>query len=336
MRILLVSHAFAPQVGGIETMSLLLAREFAKAGHEVMVVTHTPTDASETESFAILRAPSMKELLNSVRWSEIIFHNNVCMRFAWPLTIIRRPWVVTHQTWIRRTDGRLGLQDVLKRGILRWSCQVSISKAIAEDVIGSNIIIGNCYDDQLFAIDNRIQPDKDLVFLGRLVSDKGADLVIEAVKLLRDMGIQATLTIIGEGSELTALKSQSERLGLESAVEFAGQLTGKDLVNQLRQHKILVVPSRWAEPFGIVALEGAASGCIVVGSSAGGLTDAIGPCGRTFPNGDVNGLVEVLRELLSNENERDRIRLAAKDHLAIHTPSQIAARYLEVFEGLIG
>ena len=53
--------------------------------------------------------------------------------------------------------------------------------------------------------------------------------------------------------------------------------TNHDLVNQLNQSEILVVPSLWSEPFGIVALEGLACGCALLASDAGGLPDAVGP-----------------------------------------------------------
>ena len=61
-------------------------------------------------------------------------------------------------------------------------------------------------------------------------------------------------------------------LGLERQVEFTGVLQGETLVRTLNAHRIMVVPSRTPEPFGVVALEGIACGCVVVGSEGGGLS----------------------------------------------------------------
>ena len=94
----------------------------------------------------------------------------------------------------------------------------------------------------------------------------------------------------------------------------------------------MVVPSLWDEPFGIVALEGIACGCVVVGSSGGGLKDAIGECGVTFPNGDVAALTEALANLLTNPEQLDSYRQKAQSHLARHQPTEVAKAYLKVFE----
>jgi glycosyltransferase involved in cell wall biosynthesis len=93
-----------------------------------------------------------------------------------------------------------------------------------------------------------------------------------------------------------------------------------------------VVPSRWREPFGIVALEGIACGCVVVGSAEGGLAEAIGPCGLTFPNGDAQALANALSRLLENPAECDRLRQNAAAHLARFTPRHVAGLYLDAMK----
>ncbi|MEY4489855.1 MAG: hypothetical protein RIQ79_2363, partial [Verrucomicrobiota bacterium] len=64
----------------------------------------------------------------------------------------------------------------------------------------------------------------------------------------------------------------------------------------------------------------------------GGLIDAIGPCGATFPNGDADGLADLIERALSGGHS---ICVAARDaHLQIHQPAAVAARYLDVFTSL--
>ncbi|MDJ0708316.1 MAG: glycosyltransferase, partial [Leptolyngbyaceae cyanobacterium MO_188.B28] len=101
------------------------------------------------------------------------------------------------------------------------------------------------------------------------------------------------------------------------------------------QHQIMVVPSLWAEPFGVVALEGIACGCVVVGSEAGGLTEAIGPCGVTFPNGNAGELAQILKKLLEFPQNLAKYRASAASHLLRHQQTEVAKLYLQVFEEAI-
>src|SRR5689334_13350053 len=71
-----------------------------------------------------------------------------------------------------------------------------------------------------------------------------------------------------------------------SQVELTGIKSGSDLARYLARHRVMAVPSRCEEGFGIVALEGIACGCVVVGTNLGGLPEAIGPVGIVVPNGD--------------------------------------------------
>ena len=119
---------------------------------------------------------------------------------------------------------------------------------------------------------------------------------------------------------------------LRLAVDFVGAKRGAELRALLNRHRILVVPSRWKEPFGIVALEGIACGCVVVGSRGGGLKDAIGPCGVTFRNGDALALADALTPLLRDAKNLAPFREAAPAHLRNHRATRVAATYIEVIE----
>ena len=323
MKILLGSHYFSPSTGGIETVSNLLAREFAAQGHEVRVVTQTA--GSGDFPFAVVRRPGPFELLRQLRWCDVFFQNNISLRTAWPLLFVRRPLFVAHQTWITNPDGSTGWQHQLKRFVLRRATSFAISGAIAESLPVPSIRVGNPYDDTIFA-DGPGDRSRELIFVGRLVSDKGAGLLLDALKLLET---QPRLTIVGDGPERAALEKQAAELQLRSQVEFTGSRKDDALADLLRKHQILVVPSLWQEPFGIVALEAIACGCVVIGSAGGGLAEAIGRCGMTFPNGNARALAEAIEHLLNSPAERDRLRQNAPAHLKRFTPRQVAAVYLE-------
>lgn len=333
MKILLCSHLFAPGIGGTETVGALLAAEFVRAGHDVQVVTPSPGPPAAADApYPIHRRPPAGTLLRLLRECDVCFHNGLSLRAAWPLLGIRRPWVVVHHTWLTRTDGSRGWQDRLKRRVLRHARQIAVSRALAAALPGPAEVIPNPYRHDLFRELPGVPRDRDLMFLGRLVSDKGADLLLAALALLRPRGLRPGLTLTGDGPERAALQAEVARLGLGAQVEFTGALVGPALVERLNRHRVLVVPSRWAEPFGVVVLEGVACGCAVVGSAQGGLPEAIGPCGATFPNGDAAALAARLEEVLGSPALPRAWRAAAPAHLAAHHPAAVAQRYLQVFE----
>jgi glycogen synthase len=334
MKILAVSRAYLPNLGGLETAAAALTAAWATAGHEVTIVTQTP-GAGPPDGVTVERRPEPARLLALTRWADLVWHNHISLRWAWPLLIAPRPWVVTHQGWLRRADGGLGWPGRIKRMALRGAHSVAISRAIAADLPVASTIIPNPYRDRLF----RLLPDGprtfDLAFLGRFVSDKGAHLLLQALAELRPRGLRPRLLMIGSGPEHLRLVADAERLGLSDQVVFTGPQSGEMLVRSLNQAAILVVPSLFPEPFGIVALEGIACGCVVVGSAGGGLPEAIGPCGLTFANGDTAGLADRLAELLTDPQRRLALAAAAERHLAAFRAERVGQAYLDLFASVL-
>lgn len=332
MKLLISSHAFRPSVGGIETMSFVLAHACMDAGHEVKLVTQTPSAQLEDFPFEVIRQPGLKQLYDLVRWCDVYFQNGISLQLACPLVFVPRPWVVAHHTWISRVNGDKGWQDLLKQYMLRFATSISVSRAIAKHLPTPSITIPNCYRDEFRQLPG-VPRTKQLVFLGRLVSDKGADILLRALAHLKQHKLSPELTIIGVGPEEQVLRRLAEDIGVAGQVDFVGQKTGLELVQLLNAHEILVVPSRWQEPFGLVALEGAACGCVVVGSAGGGLKEAIGPCGTTFANGDTKALAQQLALLLSSPRELKARRDRAEAHLSSYRSTKVASAYLKVLEG---
>ena len=337
MKILLSSHFFHPSVGGIEEVSQVLATEFVRAGHEVKIITTTREDDGSAFPFEIVRRPGPLRLLALVRWCDVFFHNNISLRAAWPLLLLRRPWVVAHHTWIERVKtNRQTLRDRLKHRVIRCARNIAVSKPLAQHLVDTpSVVIGNPYRDALFVRDPQAVRDRDLVFLGRLVVDKGVDLLLDALALLKKEKFTPTLTIIGSGPEKENLRRQTDVLGLTAQVNFAGTQTGRKLVALLNRHQLVVLPSRWQEPFGLAALEGVACGCVGVVADCGGLPDAIGPGGVKFVHRSVESLTTRLRELLSPGADLRRFREGAAAHLRAHRAEEVARRYIEVLEAAV-
>jgi glycosyltransferase involved in cell wall biosynthesis len=330
MRILLCSYVFPPSIGGIETVSRILAEQFCKLGSTVTVVTHTPGEEIDT-AYKVVRRPSLKRLRELAGNADIIFQSNISLKTLLPLFLTRKPIVITHHGRIIRVNGRRGLRDHFKRSLLFRCSNVAISQAVAADLPVKSIVIADPFEPGEFTDPGGGVRDKDIVFLGRLVSDKGCDLAIHALALLKKEGLHPSFTVIGDGPELLALKQLTAELGLSNQVEFLGTIQeGRGQI--VARHKIMVVPSIWEEPFGVVALEGIAAGCAVVASQGGGLPEAVGPCGILFPNGDVAALASALKAVITSASLREKLTAERNHHLARFQPEVVAQRYLEVFE----
>ncbi len=297
------------------------------------MLTATPGDVWSVP-YRVIRGASQRQILALARASDVVIQNTISLRTLGPLVLSGTPVIVIHQSWMRRTDGSSGIENLLKRLVTRFCRNIAISEAIAAEIPAPSIVIGNPFEAREFRDLASSPRDRDVVFLGRLVSDKGCDLLLEAFGLLAERGLRPNLTIIGDGDERLRLEEMSQRLGLYDQVTFLGALQdGRGKI--VARHRIMAVPSRWAEPFGVVALEGIASGCAIVASSGGGLPDAVGPCGLFFTNGDVPGFADALERLLRDDELRRAMVSAGPMHLEAFQPATVAQRYMDVIQQVL-
>jgi glycosyltransferase involved in cell wall biosynthesis len=108
----------------------------------------------------------------------------------------------------------------------------------------------------------------DLVVVGRLISHKRIDMLLEAMALLHADGRSVTCRVIGDGPERAALHDQAQSLGLQDAVEFRHDVhEQKELYSLMKSARLFAFPSV-REGFGIAVLEALACGLPVVATSA--------------------------------------------------------------------
>ena len=336
MDILLCSYHYAPEVGTIPTVSRLLADEYTRAGHQVTLLTYitAPEGTDDASPFPVVRRPSPLRILALGLHADVIHFNNISLRLLLPLFFLFKPIVITHQEWLSRYHGGIGWQDRIKRLILHLVKNVAVSQPIAHLLPAKSEVIGNPFDRTEFLPGHDSPRQRDIVYIGRLTREKGCDIAILAIAQLAGQGIDATFTIVGDGLEREYLEALAASQNIASQVSFLGHITD-GLGKILAQHTVLVVPSRRSEPFGVVALEGIAAGCVVVASSSGGLPEAVGPCGFLFPAGNVPALAAALKQALTDNKARAAIISAGPAHLENFNPAKIARLYLNIFESLL-
>ncbi len=338
MKIALMVHRFHPEIGGVEVTAEILARGFAERhGDTVTVITHTTrSDPSVEFPFTVLREPGRRALYEAIRDADVVFHNNPCMQFYWPQLVLRRPWVVAVRMWITLPGQVFSGPDRVKyalktRMVESADVLVANSRAVAGHLRGVERVIHNSYRDQVFTeIDTGPRDRRRLAFVGRLSADKGLEVLLDALVLLVDRGRDPRLTIIGEGDIKAEVVARIAELGLGDRVRLTGRLTGPETAAELNTHAIGVVPSTVTESFGTVALEEAACGLVVAVAGHGGLLDAIGDAGPTFPPSDPAALADVVEHLMTDDAYYAGFRDRTPAHLAAHREQAMVDAYHEV------
>lgn len=343
VKILFATPAFSPGIGGIEVNAGILARAFVKAGHTVSLITLTEEADGCKYPFPVLRTLNIAALCKQHMWADVVFLNHYSSRLSWPSFFFNTPVVTAIRTWLPE-DNQIGKANrLLRRRILRKSRLIANSSVIADHLPHKATVIGNPYREDLFKIRPDISRVRPLLFVGRLVSDKGVDLLIRAVEKLTsdnflkklrlwEQGTIPLLTIVGDGPEKASLELLAIDLGVADLVEFSGARSGDEVARLMNASEVLVIPSRWREPFGNIALEGIASGCIPVASDGGGLIDAVGPCGVLFTRNDWSALAKSIEAVFSDHSLRLGLESARQSHLEKHRPENVAKRYLEVIQ----
>jgi glycogen synthase len=329
VRILVYSNTYHPAIGGQETVAKLLVSALVRRGHQVSVLCEC-AGPDIVEDVAVFRSPPLRKRLNLVRSCDRQIIVGASLKGALPSLLLRSQPIIWHQTWLPASEPVY--TAALRRLLLRLSLNVAPSQALANRVSRRTVVINNAYDSGVFESGENGVPRHDLLFVGRLVSDKGVTLLLDALAELRRRNLTPSLSIVGAGPEADPLRDRVNSLGLNDRVRFLGSKSGLELAAVYQTHKILVVPSVWAEPFGIVALEGMACGCIVIGSNAGGLPEAIGSCGLTFKPLDPIDLANQIELVLSDRLGPREFETAAQSHLARHTPDAIARRFEQLFD----
>jgi glycogen(starch) synthase len=148
-----------------------------------------------------------------------------------------------------------------------------------------------------------------LLLLGRVVHDKGFDLALEALPAILHRHPQAQLVVAGAGPALPQLKAFTSKAGLEDHVRFLGWVAPERIPELINTATLVLVPSRWREAFGLVALQAASQARPVIAARVGGLPEVVaeGETGLLVPKEDPAALAGAVLQLLSDPDRAIRL-----------------------------
>jgi glycogen(starch) synthase len=268
-----------------------------------------------------------------------------------------RPWITTvhateygrHQGWVDKypqSHIHAAERDMVRRADRVITCSRYMRSHVAEVFgvrAGKVSAMQNGIDprdlepvaDDLGALRARYAtPDERLVLLvGRLVYEKGFHLALDALApVIRVLG-DVRFVVAGTGTAEAELRRQAWRLGLHRKGVFLGWV-GDDMLHSLyRIADLCIVPSIY-EPFGIVALEAMASGCLCVVADTGGLREVVpddGTVGLRFPSRDSAALSEILERVLTDDAERAQLVAEAREHVLRFDWAEVARQTLGLY-----
>jgi glycosyltransferase involved in cell wall biosynthesis len=154
-----------------------------------------------------------------------------------------------------------------------------------------------------------------IVGAGRLIPEKGFDLLLLAFADLTDEFPDVRLELAGDGVQRPDLERLANDLELGDRVRFMGWIPGQGMGSFFSGARVAVLPSRMNEGLGMVLVEAGVAGCALVGTDVEGIRDIVHP-GRTgilVPPNDFEVLAEALRSLLRDPDEARRLGAGARE-----------------------
>jgi glycogen(starch) synthase len=150
-------------------------------------------------------------------------------------------------------------------------------------------------------------------YVGRLVPEKGLDVLLRAATLLKADGLHFQIFLIGDGPERASLEAQIAANNLQDIVRVTGFLRGSALTDQMSRIDAVVMPSIWEETAGLAAIEQMMRGRLVIASDIGGLGEVVGNAGLKFPAGDAQRLADQMKKVIQNTEEVAALSKLAQD-----------------------
>jgi glycosyltransferase involved in cell wall biosynthesis len=386
VRLLYYSHAFPPQIGGIETFSLqllegLLASDNSKDPFEITVLTQTPAPAgwrSPKLPVIVVRRPRLLQMWRYVgRADQVVLAGPAIAPLLFSILRGKRVLVTHHgyqsicpngllfhlanlkdcpEYFTQRKFGeciRCGREELsLARTILRLLLtfprnvltrlafrNVCVSEHLDQRLhLPNSVVIRNAISEipsaQSDTTSLNFSPTASFVYIGRLVVEKGVEVLVKASSLLKKRRRSFQVRIIGDGPERAALEALAKKLDVSEEVQFIGFKKGKELAAILGPPCVLVMPSICQDVAPFAPLEHMIRARPIIASDIGGLSEEVGEAGLKFPPGDTVGLADQMERILLDPVLAERLGNEGRERvLKRYTSEQMIRGYLDLLHG---
>jgi len=366
MRILFNGMYFYPEVGGMETHMLNLARGFIREGDKVEVITSNSLKSRKVEIYngiLIIRTPffgkniigwvlttvfSLLAFLKRSKKADITHGHDIASVLPCMFAKIfqNKPFVLTlHSSHFIKVSKNFIFRPYLKWGINRADFVFAASKEIQE--IGEKLVPGkkiealiNPVDTELFSpeikpVINRKKGELLLICPRRLVEKNGVHFLIEAMpKICLKHNVK--LIVAGDGPLKTKIEERLKQLKLSERVKLLGTVPNEEMPGVIAAGDLVVIPSLM-EATSIAALESMACGKAIAASRVGGLPEIIDEnVGFLMEPGNSDDIAEKIIKALDNVNLlKKKGRKARKRVVCNWSTSLLVKKHRKIFENII-
>lgn len=363
MRIMYWTPMFWPDIGGIETIAMRLLPELQDRGHQVIALaSHTQLELPEESTYKnilVYRYPILnaiaarnlhlqKEIQNKIKHLKrtfqpdlvqismgppvaALFHLKTMDSFPSPLLL----------TVPANLSGFRANRNTLLGALLRiadWvtsDSQTTLNsiQAVYPQVTQKSTAIYNGFQYSALEIHELNFKTPHILCIGRLVPEKGFDIVIGSFKKVIERFPNASLTIVGDGPERLNLEQQVKENDLCDTVSFSGRIDHKDVVTLINSSVMVVIPSHYQDSLPMVSIEAAWLARPIVAAKVGGLPESVihGKTGLLFEKENQAELRDAMDFLL--ENSSIAIQFGKAGHLRAQDKFSWP-RYVDAYEKL--
>lgn len=341
MKILQWSASPASDRGGRAAFVKDLADQLTELGHEIIwaitleassghsvrsqdnsliLPSHERVSALQQKDFALYSA-ELQKFLHSHRPDIIHCHKIGSIEsliLSAAATALKIPILYTeHEAPTMGADEFFAKRNTILQRVSTVICPSEHSKSLMRKIFPSLaerfVSIPNGVPEPGSSVTNLVP--QSVYFSGRHSPEKGARWLLESWRLVLDSEPDAQLTIAGEGIETQDLLALAEQLGVASSIRWPGWLERGANLALMNSHQVVVVPSLWEEPFGLVAAEASAAGRPVIVSAVGALSNVVadGVTGIHVTPRDNNALASAILRLLHNPQEGEDMGQAGRE-----------------------
>jgi glycosyltransferase involved in cell wall biosynthesis len=336
VRVLYISDFFLPDIGGVEVISGQLLSALKRKGHQFVVATSHQSsrlrdlsdyDGIEVHRFEFRRSlagrdlKSIKEIVERLGALKRDFQPDLVHIAAGANAFFNERTRSIHPSrtlvTLHEMIGPAAARDgVLGRMFTSADWIVAVSGAVLSDLrsalpqtIDHSSLILNALEMPAMAPAPLVLDPPRLLCVGRLVREKGFDVAIKAMMPIVARFPAARMTIAGDGIARLELEELAQQLELADAIEFPGWVAPESIRTLINSSSIVVMPSRWQEPFGLVALEAAQMGRPIVATRQGGLPEIVidGETGLLVNADDRDSLANAVMWLLERPEAARRM-----------------------------
>lgn len=365
IKVLAMTPFYLPTMGGIEVLVDSVSQRLVDHGVETVVITDTAdglpsfgiVNGARVYRFRLARAimsgspREPLEVLHEIRQvvdrerPDIVHLHSVTQAAAFyidrllPKMRFAAQLVVTQHGVLEPVD-----QMGVTRALLR---RAQVLTGVSEAVLKSAVAFSGRTDSPLLirngisgvpALPREMPARHRLLCVGRLQREKGIDLAIDALAMVRSRGVDASLDLIGQGEDGREFAARADALGIADYVSFLGRRSQEAARQAIAEASLLLVPSRTREGFALVAAEAAMAGTPCIAADTGGLAETVehGATGLVVPSEDADGLADAVCYLLNDSRQwRQMSANAVKRAADRFSLDRCVSDYAAVYRGVL-